>query len=441
MTGWRVLAAAISLLTLTSLGRAQPYPLIEVPASGDCFRVQLSMKLTGEMRVQQQGKIEPIRLSAEASHEFPERVLVAGKTGLVEKSARLYEKAQGAFTVGGRRSERQLRTDRRLVVAQRQNDQLLLYCPKAALTREELSLTSEHFDTLTLTGLLPGRAVAVGDTWKPANAVVQALCGFEGLAEHHLGCKLEGVKDNLATVRVAGDAKGIDTGALAKLSIDAVYHYDLAAKRLVDLEWQQKDERDQGPASPAMSVQSTTTLKRQPIAQTESLSDVALVSVPEGFTVPPAQTNLEHQEGKKRFELFHERGWQLVGETEQHTVLRYVDRGDFVAQVTITPWTPAGKGKHLSADEFKEAMSRTPGWEPERELQAGEVPGSDGKWIYRVSAMGRLDGVEVMQNFYLVADALGRQVVLAFTFSPKQAEKLGTHDLSLVGSLEIRAEK
>src|SRR5262249_39949530 len=155
-------------------------------------------------------------------------------------------------TVGGTRSERQLRADRRLIVAQRQNDQLLLYCPKAALTREELSLASEHFDTLTLTGLLPGRAVAVGDTWKPANAVVEALCGFEGLAEHHLNCKLEGVKDNLATVRIAGDAKGIDTGALAKLSIDAVYHFDLTAKRLVDLEWQQKDERDQGPASPAM---------------------------------------------------------------------------------------------------------------------------------------------------------------------------------------------
>jgi hypothetical protein len=396
------------------------------------------MKLDGEMRVQQQGKTEPIRLSAEAVHELSERILVVGKTGLVEKSARFYDKAQAAFTVGGQRNERLLRTDRRLLVAQRQNDQFLLYCPATALTRDELGLTSEHFDTLTLTGLLPGRPVAVGDTWKPTNSVVQALCGFEGLAEQSLGCKLEGVKDNLATVRVTGDVKGIDLGALAKLTIDAVVRYDLTAKCLVELEWKQKDTRDQGPASPAMSVQSTTTLKRQAISLPDTLTDVALVSVPEGFTPPPARTNLEYQEGKKRFGLLHERGWQLVGEADGHTVFRYLERGDFVAQVTITPWAAAEKGKHLTPEEFKAAMGRTPGWEPERELQAGEVPAGEGRWSYRVSALGRLDGVEVMQNFYLVADAEGRQVVLAFTLSPKQAEKLGSHDLALVGSLEIQ---
>src|SRR5262249_27244401 len=156
-------------------------------------------------------------------------------------------------------------------------------------TSEELSLTSEHFDTLALTGLLPGRAVAVGDTWKLTNSVVQALCSFEGLAEQHLNCKLEGVKDNLATVKIEGDVKGIDLGALVKLTIDATYRYDLTTKHLMELEWQQKDERDQGPASPAMSAQSTTTLKRQTISQPDSLNDVALVSVPEGFTVPAAQ--------------------------------------------------------------------------------------------------------------------------------------------------------
>jgi hypothetical protein len=82
-------------------------------------------------------------------------------------------------------------------------------------------------------------------------------------------------------------------------------------------------------------------------------------------------------------------------------------------------------------------MAQTPGWEPATELQAGEVPGGDGKWAYRIAAQGKMDDVEVVQSFYLVANADGQQIVVAFTMTPKQVERLGTRDLTLVGSLEF----
>src|SRR5262249_54343283 len=155
-----------------------------------------------------------------------------------------------------------------------------------------LELTSEHFDTLALTGLLPGKAVAVGDTWKVANTVVQALCTFEGLTEQNLTCKLEEVKDNVARVSVRGTAAGIELGALAKLTIEGAYRFDLGARKLVGLEWTQKDERDQGPASPATSVENRVTLTRVAVEQPEALADVKLVAVPDGFDVPPPLTAL-----------------------------------------------------------------------------------------------------------------------------------------------------
>jgi hypothetical protein len=103
----------------------------------------------------------------------------------------------------------------------------------------------------------------------------------------------------------------------------------------------------------------------------------------------------------------------------------------------LTPWTRAEKGKHLSPEEFKQAMAETPGWEQEQELQAGEVPAEGGRWIYRLSALGQLDGAKVMQNFYLVAGPGGQQLVLVFTLTPKRTEQLGTRDLSLAGSIEF----
>ena len=69
-------------------------------------------------------------------------------------------------------------------------------------------------------------------------------------------------------------------------------------------------------------------------------------------------------------------------------------------------------------------------------------------WKYHLAAhgdaggaQGQLDGVAVVQNFYLVAAPGGEQVVVAVTMTPKQADKLGARDLTLVGSLELTPAK
>src|SRR5262249_38246249 len=146
---------------------------------------------SGEMRVNKEGRTVPLKLEARANHEYPERVLQVASDGIPEKVVRVYEKAKARITVDKEASERALRAERSLCVAHRSKDRLVVYSPAGALSREELELTSEHFDTLALVGLLPGRAVSVGETWKVPNALVQALCSFEGLVEQNLQCKLE----------------------------------------------------------------------------------------------------------------------------------------------------------------------------------------------------------------------------------------------------------
>jgi hypothetical protein len=441
MVPWRLLASAAILSFAAQTGSAQTYSLAETPKVGGCFRVHLEMKLKGEIRISAEGKPTTIPLEAHAEHEFPERILALNPKGLPEKSARVYETAKATIKAGPDRTEQTLRAERRLQVAQRHNDQTLLYAPAGSLTREELALTSEQFDTLTLTGLLPQKEVEVGATWKISDAVAQGLCSFEGLTAHDLICKLEKVEDNIAHVSVKGTASGIDLGAMVKLTIDASYSYDLTQHRLTNLTWGQKDERDQGPASPASGEDSTTKLTRAAIDQPSSLSDVALISVPDGLEPPMPMTQLYYRDPKSRFDLVFAREWQTVGETDEHLVMRMLDRGDFVAQVTISPWSQARPGEHLSGEAFQEQMTKVPGWEPMDVLQVGEVPSDGGRWIYRISALGQLDGVKVLQNFYLVAGPGGEQVVLAFTMTQPQAEKLAARDLSMAGSIDFPASR
>jgi hypothetical protein len=441
MAVWRTLGILAALHLTAGLGPAQTYPLVEELKPGDCFRLRLEMKLTGEIRVSREGKQLPLKETASATHEFCERILIVDKSGFSEKSARRYTMAKASITVGNDRSERSLNPERGPFVAQRVKDQILVYCPATTLSHEELEAT-DHFDTLNLTGLLSGKAVTIDETWKLTSSAVQALCHFEGLTEHDLKGKLIDVKDNLAKITVSGTASGIDLGALVKLNVDATCHFDLKAKRLTWLEWKQKDEREQGPASPAASVQETTTIQRSAIDTPGTLTDVALVSVPEGNKEPePHRTQVLYVDPKSRFDLAHSREWTLVGQTEEHVILRLLERGDFVAQVTITPWEPAEKGKHMDPEKFRETMAGTPGWDMEKELQIGEVPCEGGRWMYRVSAQGRLDGAAVIQNFYLIASPNGDQVVLVFTMTPKQADRLGSRDLSLAGSVDFPKKK
>lgn len=436
MTAWRSLGGVVTVLALAVAGRgAETYPLAETVEADACFRYHLEMKLTGEIRLTKEDKPVSVPLTTAAKHTFPERVLAVSDKGVVEKVARHYEEAK-VVIAAGERSERAFREDRRLIVAQRVKGQPLVYCPAGALTREELGLT-EHLDTLLLTGLLPGKAVAAGETWKVGNDAAQALCTFEGLTNHDLTCKLDEVKDGVARVAVSGSATGIDLGAMVKLKVEGSYRFDLNSKRLTELTWKQKDDRDQGPASPAMTVETTTTLKREQITQPAALDDVQLVSVPPGFDAPASLTNLYHADPKGRFQLAYAREWQKVGQTDKHLFLRLMDRGDFVAQVTITPWTPAKPGEHMAPEVFQKTLAETPGWKQTEVLQTGVVPSESGRYVYRVSTLGEMDGIQVMQNFYLIAGPGGEQVIAAFTMTPKQADKLGARDLSLAGSIDF----
>lgn len=438
MATWRSLGVLVAALAVAQAAPAETYTLSEAPQVGECYQLRLNMVLTGELRVTKDGKTVPIPLKANSTHEFAERVLIVGKNGLPVRNARHYDAAKASITVGTDKSERVLRPECSLMVAQRPKDQLLSFCPSGPLTRQELELTSEHLDPLTITGLLPGKAVAVGDTWKVANPVAQALCAFEGLISQDLTCKLEAVNGDSARIGITGGASGIDLGAMVKLTVQSSCKYDLKAKRIVALEWKQKDERELGPASPATSIEATTTLTRALLdEEPKALSDSALVDVPEEIEPAAVYTQLVYRDSQGRFNLIHAREWQLVSQTEGHVILRLMERGDFVAQVTMTPWAKAEGSKHMKPEEFKEIADDTPGWEAQEVREDGEVKSENGNWVYRVSASGEMDGLKVLQNFFLVAGPEGDQLVLSFTMRQALADKLGTRDLALVNGIEF----
>src|SRR5438552_2780887 len=103
MIAWRIVGSGVAMLFLAGAGLAQNYPLTETVKPGACFHYQMEMGLTGEMRIMKEGNPVALKLTAQAKHAFPERVLVVSTNGVPQKTARLYEAARAVIDVDGSR--------------------------------------------------------------------------------------------------------------------------------------------------------------------------------------------------------------------------------------------------------------------------------------------------------------------------------------------------
>jgi len=432
-----VLIGMAILATTQSHSYAQPYSLQEDKLEGQSFHLRLEMNLEGKVTIKQDGKPAAFPHNAKARHDFFERVLTV-KDNVATKTARHYHKAEATFSDGKESERRALPADFALLMAQRVKHQTVVYHYKHNLTQRELELT-EHFDTLHLTGLLPAKEVAVGDTWKIPVPIVQALCDFDGLIDHDFTAKLDEVKGDIAHISLLGKARGIDMGTEVNVLVKANAEFDLKKKRLTNLVWQQSDQREQGPVSPTLSADISIKLSRTPIDEPKELNNFALVPFPEG-TPPDSVTVLNYRDAKNRFQFQHSRDWHLVGIQEEQVVLRLLDRGDFVAQVTVTPWKKAAPGKALTLDEFADLMNGAPAWSPEKILEKTEKVDVPGKIsAMRVSAEGELSGQKVIQFFYLVGTTAGEQMIVTFTMKQEQVQKLDARDLTLIRSVRLES--
>jgi hypothetical protein len=435
-TIWSIVVVAV----VAASAPGQVVSLAETPLSNDCFQTELRTKVDGERIFYQDDQRKTQRITLTAEHKYVEKILaIHAKTGMAVKAARNYEIAKTSTALGGDAPiHSTIRSDRRLTIAQRTDDAFVAYGFHGPFNADELSIVGQHFDTLAVPGLLPGKEVSVGATWDLTNPAALALCGFEALESHKLVGTLLKVEGERATFTISGVAKGIDNGAQAALNITATGVFDIAKKRVTGLEWKQEDIRDQGPVSPAFKATILVTVARLPIEVPEALNDEVLRATLNTFEVPAQLAAISYQDPAGRFELTHPREWHLTGRTDRQTTFRLIERGDFVAQATITPWEKVAAGQHTDPKHFGDQMLESPGWQATNVIDNSTIQDTrGGRYVHRVSAQGMMGELQVVQTFFLVAAPNGEQIVVAFTTRQPQLAKLGARDLAFVEGLEF----
>jgi hypothetical protein len=415
----------------------QSVNLTDEVKSGEHFRYEIMLNVSGKMKVEQAGKTKEEPIAAVASHVFVERAETVDPTGIT-KSLRHYEKAVSDGESAGLRSKRELAKDRRLIVSERTKGPHLHYSPDGPLFREELELVAEHFDTLSLPQLLPGQEVKVQETWELRRDVVQHLCQFQGLVSSKLVGKLVEVTATEAKFSITGLAEGIDQGAQVKSTVNAIGVYSLATKRLTQLVWEQSDDRAQGAASPASDVKATINLTRTVLTEAPKTLDInAHAKMPTDAKAAEAMTVLRFMDENGRFMFVHSRDWHVVGRTKDHVVLRLLDQGEFTAQATITVMKKLETATPIPIEEFKKLISQIPGWVPLGNAEDGVIQDEKGRRLYRITANGTQDGVPVQQSFYHLAGPRGDQIAVTVLTKDTKAAAVKNRDLTLVNAIQF----
>jgi hypothetical protein len=152
----------------------EPVRLVEKAAPGSQFRVVTQSTISGELLtpVAKDKPPERIKIAGNSSIDYSERVLPVEAKEADFKSLRIYEKIDFHKTAGDRRDAMTLRPAVRRLVFMKKGPAKVPFSPDGPLMWGEIDLLRTDIVVPALGGLLPDKAIKVGDSWKASPAAV-----------------------------------------------------------------------------------------------------------------------------------------------------------------------------------------------------------------------------------------------------------------------------
>lgn len=422
------------LMALGGFARAaDTHVLAPAARNGDLSRITVQMEVGGDLKVVSEGKVNKLPMSVAATLSYDELVFTAESEHL--SSLRYYDKAEATIKIQKGGAKPALRDARRLIGADWGATGVLLFSPRGPLQRDELDLISLPANTLLIDALLPSDPMSVGESWKHNEPLMAAFLDLDAVSTSEVKSTLKDVAEGKATVEITGKLEGAAQGVSTKIELKGRYLYDFAQQRITQLTLLINEDRSIGHVATGLDVTSKMTLKIAPLEESKHLSRTDIDKV--DFLADPASNPLVHESPTGGFRLILDRRWHAVHDETKLLTLRFVDRGDLLAQCNVAPMERASPGEHVSLERFQADIREALGKNFGQFVRATEGKDDLGRVIYRVVANGKVSDLAIEWHYYLVAERNGQQVAFAFTLEEGLVERFGDNDRLLVGGVEF----
>ncbi len=435
-TSARIVLLWSLLISPVALAEDKTYLFRPAQAAGWHQQAKIVVEVEGDLKLNPDGSaVKHLPLKVEAELQYVERTLEAGGALANVRTVRSYAQATAKIRLRDTELTNALRDDRRLIISQSDEKQAATFSPIGPLTRDELDLLDVPASGLSLAALLPPQALAVDQSWKIPDWAVTRLFNLEAVSQHDVTGKLTEVKDDIATIELAGKIAGAVGGVSSQIELKGKLNYDFGQQAVTWLALGYQENRAIGHAQPGFNVAAKLRMVAAPIAPVTTVNDQALVNLP--LQAGSGTTMVDFVAESAGFRLAHDRRWNVMVDRHDVTILRLIDRGDLVAQCNISPLPSLAEGQQLTLEVFQEDVKKTLGKSFGQIVEASQETGDGGLRTLRVIVSGTASDLPIQWSYYHLSDKAGQRLALVFTIEGSLVERFAQIDRELVSGLQI----
>ena len=439
------IALLVLVLDIAPLS-AEQIPVSEPASEQRVFSVRARLQVSGQIETSSQpavaagqnaaaAKPAGLKLNVDGKFSFLERRLPAGgQDADAFRALRRYQLAEADITIDGQKTVNQLPANARQIVAEGTNTGIRVWSPDTRMSYLATELLRSPGDSLSLAAILPTTPVEQGSTWEPPYWTLPMLTGIEAVSKSNLKCEVSKIDNQYVVIQVSGGVEGATLGAFANITIEGQIAWDRKAGHIRQAKITQIEKRTVGAVSPGMNVTATIYIDRQISGVKGGLTDSATDAIP----ISPEAGQLALAFSCPWNLTFGcDRDWHVFHQTKDVAVLRYLRNGSLIAQCNVSPVPPAAAGSHTSEPQFQSDIQTALGSQFRKIEKAEQIPTTDGRWLYRVTATGVARDVPMHWYYYLCAAPDGRQVAFVYAVESKLVEQFGGQDIAQVRSLQF----
>jgi hypothetical protein len=334
--------------------------------------------------------------------------------------------------VGKGTIQNSLAKDHRLIVVDQQLESHSIFSPQDALSRDELELIDVAGDSSLLAALLPETAISLNESWTPKNSVLAQLVRWDVVTESNVTLKLNRVENQLAIIDISGKLTGGIEGVTSELTLEGKLNFDLEQHICQWLAIIVKENRTASQGTPGFETTTRIRLSAEKSTLPTELADLDLSTLK--LQADAATQLLRYRAAAAGFEFMYEPAWRVVTDQRDLTVLRYLQRGEVLAQCNLSPLSSLNKGEQLTLEGYQAHLRQSLKDSLGEFIEAGEQLNESGVRVLRVVATGTIADVPLQWVFYHLSDDHNHRVSLALTINAEHVERFGRAEETIIHS-------
>ena len=393
-------------------------------------QIDMSITVNGQLRTRLGGKVRTPSLSVEGEFRFDERLDVGNKGTRVVRD---YKTAQARIAVNKRAFTSKLAPEHRIVAGRVEKDRGLLFSPDGPMTRDELDLLQVPGDSIGWLQLLPSGVIQAGKKWQPTSAALCVLLGIDAINQSSVSCEVKSAAVD-RRVEIRGTVDGAAGGVATTIRIEGHLSLHSSRKQINGLSLDLREKRAIGHAEPGFEVHAKVVVRAQEMDALPRLTKVATRLASEAND---ADLLIDYRAERGGFAFLHDRGWHVMVDDRELSVMRFVERGDLVAQCNISRLSAAAKKDVLQLSKYQEEIQRALKKQFARFLEASEGMTDTGLRILKVAVAGTASDLPIHWIYYHISDKQGRRVSIVFAHEAKLERKFAGMDETLISSFRF----